>query len=308
MATFAQMQSDLTLLGMGNLIQTDVGALLNKCNREEVEAWDWSFLYQNVVIWGVAPYQTGTMTLATGSNIVTGTGTVWTPNMAGWFLGVGATLTTPVLVSAFVTAQALQLSAPWAGPNLVNAPYSLFPLYYDVFPLRTVFRVRQIDFLTQTSQEALNRIDPSRVSTGGNPSLRWADGVWTSDSPPHFQIELWPRPSSPLPYICDGKAGSSDMLNPNDQPQVPSAVIEAKASMYLARSVFASTGNPKWFQLVGDYKDDYIRERDAARVEDNRRKVTLGITATGVRGGVNLGLDYYSIHDAAGPPYMGGAE
>src|SRR5215469_558114 len=131
MSTFSQMQSDLNLLGMGNLIATDTGSLLNKCNREEVESWDWSFLYTNVVVWGVPPYQTGTMTLTTGSAIVTGTGTAWTVNMASWFLTVGPTLTTPILVNGFIDAQTLQLSTAWQGANLSNVPYSLFPRYYD---------------------------------------------------------------------------------------------------------------------------------------------------------------------------------
>jgi hypothetical protein len=296
------MQSDLDLLGMSNLNSTDIGTLLNKCNREEVEAWDWSFLYTQIVIWGVAPVTGTTMQLTTGSNVVTDPNAAFTPNMVGWFLSVGATLTTPVIVNAFLDAQDLQLNVPWQGAPSSAQAYNLFPLYYDIYPIVTPLRVKQVAFLTQVSSEFINRVDPSRLSTGGAPSDQWAQGPWTNDSPPHYQIELWPRPSSVLPYIVDGKLGSVDMINPNDWPQVPSLVLEAKTAMYMARGIFASNGNPKWAQLADMYMNDYLREREQARVDDNRRKITLGISATGFRGGINSGLDYIAIHDAGGPP------
>lgn len=149
------MLSDIDLLGMSNLNSTDVASLLNKVNREEVESHDWSYLYTNVTIWGVPPYGAGTINLGNGSNVISGNGTSFTNNMGGWFLSVGATLTTPVLVSAVLTQSNLQLSAPWQGPTLSNQPYTIYPLYYDIYPIQVPFRVRQIDYLVQTSQEAL---------------------------------------------------------------------------------------------------------------------------------------------------------
>lgn len=305
MSSFIQMTNDLSLLGMASLLQTDFGALINKCQREEVESWDWSFLYTNVIINTVIQYTTGTVTVTQGSATVTSSGATFTPAMNKWWIRVGATLTTPVIVS-YLSPTTLTLSTPWGGATTTNTVYSLFPLYYDVFPLIEVQRVRQIDFLTETSQEALNRIDPSRLSTGGSPSLRWSPAPWNNPtSIGHFQVELWPVPSANLPYIVDGKMGSIDMVNPTDLPLIPSAVLEAKAMMYACRALFASSGSPKWGSMADKYKDDYVYERDAARVADNRRKVTLGMSATGSRGGVNLGIDYVAVHDASGPPYVG---
>ena len=94
------------------------------------------------------------------------------------------------------------------------------------------------------------------------------------------------------------------MVNPTDLPQVPSAVIVAKAMMYLCRAAMASNANPKWGQLAEMYKQDFDREQQNARTADDRRKVTLGIKADDGYG-VNLGEDYYATHDAAGPPYVG---
>lgn len=305
MSSFAQMSSDLQLLGMANLNTTDVGSLLNKVNREEVENHDWSFLYTNLVIWSQQPVSGTTMALTQGSNIVSDPHASFTSNQTGWFLSVGATLTLPVIVAAVIDAQTLMLTTTWLGASIASTGYSLYPRYYSVSPLIEVTRVMQEDFLVETSQEALNRIDPARVSTGGDPALRWAPGPFTNDSPQQYQIELWPRPSTFLPYIVDGKLGPQDMLNPNDQPQVPSAVIENKALMYLALGVFASNGNAKWFQIAQHYEKTYKDELEKAIAADNRRKITLGSASDGEGLLVNSGLDYVATHDASGPPYIG---
>lgn len=45
------MQAELQLLVMAKLLNTDVGTLLNSCQRDEVESgWPWSFLLSNTVI------------------------------------------------------------------------------------------------------------------------------------------------------------------------------------------------------------------------------------------------------------------
>ena len=299
------MQADLQLLGMANLNATDVGALLNKVNREEVESHDWSFLWQNLVLWSYQPYSTGTVTLTQGSDVLVGSGTTFTSLFTGWFMSVGATLTVPIQINAFIDASTLQMTSPWLGASQSGLGFSLYPRFYDVYPLIEVVNVKQEDFLVETSQEALNRIDPARVSTGGDPALRWAPGQWTNDQPRHWTIELWPQPSSFLPYIVEGKIGPVDMFNPNDEPQLPSAVVENKALYYLALAAFASNGNQKWFQIAQGYQNTYKDELEKAIAADNRRKITLGSSSDGRDLLVNSGLDYYSIHDAAGPPYIG---
>src|SRR5260221_4908990 len=109
MASLATMLSDMNLMGMANLNSSDVTLLLNKCQREEVEAWDWSFLLTNVIINAVTPISTGTVTIAQGSTTVTGVGTTFPVNADKWWIRVGATLTTPVIAS-YVSATQLLFS------------------------------------------------------------------------------------------------------------------------------------------------------------------------------------------------------
>lgn len=314
MSDFGTMQSDLALLGMASLVNQDFGSLLNKCQREEVESYEWSFLFTNIIINSTVPYSTGLATALQGSTSISFTGgtiPAWLYTNS-WFIRLGATQTTPVALASSLHPT-LTLTSPWGANDAISQPFSLFQLYYDVSPLIEVYNVRQIDLLEQSSRGFLNLIDPSRSSTGGNPSLRWAQGPWGGSilvtSPQsitainNYQIELWPSTSAALPYIVEGKMGPIDMIADTDQPQIPSQVLESKAMMYAARSVFASNGNQKWLQLAQTYEADYNRELDAARTADRKRVVTLGRTNYG--GGRTPGVDYLYNHDISGPPYLG---
>src|SRR5579872_1647654 len=220
------MLTDLNLMAMGSLTPDDLKRLLNKCQRDEVESWEWSFSLTNIIVNAVIPYQVGTITLTQGSPIVQGQGTNWNSSMNYWWLWAGPTLTTPIIINQVTSATQATLSAPWVGPTQTMQPYTIQPLYYSVDPLIQVYNVKQIDYLVATSREALNRIDPSRIATGGSPSERWATAPF--DFCGRYQIELWPRPYSLLPYIVEGKRGATDMINDTDQPLIPSAVLESK--------------------------------------------------------------------------------
>lgn len=308
MASLGSMINDLTLLSMSGLVSSDLTSLLNKCQLEELESYQWSFLLTDIVINSVVPYQTGTITVTQGSTTATGVGTNFTSSMAGWFLWVGPTLTTPVLVSAVVSATQLTLSTPWGGLTQTNAGYSLQPLYYSVSPLIDVYSVRQIADLEMISQSELNQRDPSRIATGGSPSLNWAPAPFNNPtSNGAYQIELWPRPSSALPYVVSGKQGNLTMIAPTDLPVIPSQVLEAKAMMYLCRATFANNGNPKWLQLAEAYRADYLTELEKAQTADKERSVTKGlpiIRTYQTSRPFDASID--ENHDFAGPVYNGG--
>ena len=304
MSTYGNMLSDMNLLGMASLIGQDFGALLNKCQREEVESYPWSFLFQEVVVNAIGPVSTGLASITQGTNVVTFQGGFNPLTMGvqpGWFIWLGPTLTTPFIVSS-VSATNVILSSLFQLPTQTNLPCAIQPLYYSVYPLQTIFRVRQIDELIETSRAELDGIDPSRVATGGTPAIRWANapflaqaqsfGVLQAGGPFHtsitlisptslisvgdvvtvagndlvngsftisqvnspisygttnvssshapfgnggfltdaalasisqFQIEFWPRVTSGLPYIVDGKVGATDMVADTDMPMIPSA-------------------------------------------------------------------------------------
>ena len=317
MANLGTMLNDLQLVGMSSLVNLDVTTLINKCQREEVETWEWSFCYSAIVINGNPGLVNGNITLTQGSPIVTGSGTTFLSGGAlpGWWLFAGATNTLPVNILSVQSDTQFTLTTPFGPPSIAGTTYTLQPFYYDVYPLIEVYRVRQIEFLIEVSQEALNRMDPARTSTGGNPSLNWAPAPYNSSAVypvttgqgnasgavSHYQIELYPRCTSSLPYVVEGKAGAIDLVNPTDVPQIPSVVLEAKAMMYIARAAYMNTGNPRYGEIAKMYEADYTRELENAKYADNKLKVTLGLNALGSGNRkFDMAIDYYV--DRWGPP------
>lgn len=304
------MQSDLELLLQANLINTDIGALLNFCQRAEVESYDWSFLHEVITIWSTQQNITGTITIAQNSTIVQGTGTAFTqtnPNMAGWYIHVGPTLAVPVIINTVQSATTMTLTEPYAGPTQTNVPFIAYQVMNDVSPLIEVTRVRQTFYLEEISRAVLDFMDPARLATGGNPAVYWSKGIWNPTSPtgtvlstvyPHLSIELWPTSSALYPYLVEGKVGPVDMVNSTDQPQLPSSVIENKAAMYACRSIFASSGNAKWLQLAETYEKAYLYELEVAKLADHERMVIKKLSEAKT---ATPGVDIIAIHDLYAP-------
>ena len=315
MSTYQQMQQDMQLLGMASLIQQDFGSLINKCQREEVESYPWSFLFKEVTVNATPVVTGGLATVATGSSAIAfqaGFSPQALGVLPGWFIWLGPSLTIPFIIKAVVSSigggGGVILTVPYQLPSLVAMGVSMQPLYYSIAPLHSVARVRQIDSLIETSRGQLDSLDPSRIATGGAPAIRWAFAPFdfpfpsstSATSQNNAQIELWPRPSCALPYLVDGKCGPIDMVNPTDLPMIPSQVLEAKAMMYACRAVFASSGNPKWLSLSEAYRTDYSLELEKAKHEDSKRVTPKGITSWGGRRLFDASIDV--THDLSGPP------
>lgn len=304
------MQQDVALMVQSNLLTSDIGSLLNLCQRQEVENYDWSFLHEVITIWSTIQNVTGTASVVNGSTSVTGVGTNWTstnPNLAGWYMQVGPTLAVPVVVATINSPTSLTLAQPYGGPTNSNLPFILYQIFYDVSPLIEVMRVRQIFYLEEISRAVLDFMDPARIATGGNPAVYWAKGIWNPTSPtglvlssvyPHLSIELWPTSNSQFPYLVEGKCGPVDMVNPTDNPQLPSTVLENKAAMYACQSIFASSGNPKWLQLAQMYQGIYHDELEKAKLADHERMVIKKLSESE---STTPGLDVVYSHDLYGP-------
>lgn len=304
------MQSDLALIVQANLINTDLGALLNLCQRQEVESYDWSFLHEVITIWSALQANTGTIDLTFGSTAVVGHGTSFTstnPNMGGWYLQVGPTLAVPAIVKSVNSPTSLTLAQPYGQPTKTLQTYSLRPIFYDVSPLIEVTRVRQIFYLEEISRAVLDFMDPARIASGGNPAVYWAKGIWNPNTPdgavlatayPHLSIELWPTSNAQFPYLIEGKVGPVDMVNANDQPQLPSSVLVNKAAMYACQSIFASSGNPKWLSLAQEFKGLYADELEKAKLADHERMVIKKLSESS---SATPGMDVLYSHDLFAP-------
>ncbi len=289
LSTYASMQADIALTGMAQLLNTDIGALLNRCQTEEVDAYDWSFVFTNTVIYSAAPYGVGTVTVTQGSQTVKGTGTNWTAGFGGFQMRIGASgILLPV--ASVQNSTTLTLTVPYLAPSQTNSPYFLSQSYYPIPNAKEVQAVRQIFFLNKSSREVLNLGDPQRLSIGGNPCTTWAPAPYLNGV---LQMELWPVSSAAVPYVVEYRSTAIPMVNPTDIPQVPQAVLEAKTMVYLCQSLIASSGDARWNKLLDTWTTRYDQELEKAIHADHLRELTQDPrdpTPT-------FGMDYLPSHD-----------
>lgn len=293
MSNFGLMTSDLQLLTMGKLLPADLQSLLNRAQREEVEAYPWSFLFTNTVVNSIAVLNAGTVAVTTNSATVIGTGTAF-PALAllppvRAFIHIG-TSNIAIPIASVSGPNNLTMSSPWAGAALPSTAYNIIIPVYSVVGFIEVYAIRQILELTKRSREYINRVDPARLAIGGNPSIEWCP--WGFDSSGNIQIEIWPPPSAAVPYLIEGKIGAATMALPTDLPQVPTSVISNKALSMACDSLLASSGNDKWGTLSDKYYGIYKEELEKAQTADVARQ---NLRPDGVRN--NPGLDFYASHD-----------
>ena len=272
--SYGQMQADQQLAGMANLLNSDLGALLNRAQSEEMDEQIWSFSLTNFVLYTQAPYNIGTITVTPGSNIVVGSGTLWTSAFNGFQMRFGNSgMAIPV---ATVTDHThLTLTFPWNGVPQAGISYTLQQSLYPVPNASEVTAVKNLVLLDKVSRETLNLEDPQRLSVGGNPCLAWAHAPYiVINNVSVLQIEMWPVPSAPVPYVVEYRAKATPMVLDTDMPQVPSAVLEAKAMMYGCLATYASNGASQWKALADFWQTAYLKEREDALYADGKRTKT----------------------------------
>lgn len=269
MATFGDMQQDVSLLVSGRVAGPDIAALLNRAQQQIAEAYDWSFLRTNVVLNSILPKQLGTITVSNTNASVLGNGTAFTAADVGSFLWVGGLNIPPIPIQSVQGAQALTLVTPWPGPTQIGSGYVLAPLYYRVPNSLQIRSVRSNEELTYVQRAWLNENDPARVAQGGAPSLYWTDAPPSADG--NLQIELWPVPGDARPYLSDIKQKPPLMVALTDLPLMPYAVVENKALAAACMVMYASTGQQSWLSLADHYQALFESEFEAAQQADRQR-------------------------------------
>ncbi|MGH7917324.1 MAG: hypothetical protein ACREQE_07635 [Candidatus Binataceae bacterium] len=288
---FGSMQSALALVGMGQLLNADFGALLNRAQSEEVDNYNWSFILTNTVVFSAAPYSTGTISVAQGSAVVNGTGTLWTAALAGFQIRFGASGMLIQIASVQNAAQ-LTLSTPWMGAPIANSTYAISQSYYPIPGAKEITAIKNVIYLGKLSREALNLADPQRLSVGGAPALNWAPAPYTADGT--LQVEMWPVPSGVLPYVVEYRQTAVPMVSSIDIPMVPAAVLEAKAMKYACDALYASSGDPRYGALAKEWNATYADERDKAQHSDKLRELTQ---SPPIQAPNAFGMDYLPEHD-----------
>lgn len=187
--------------------------------RKVVDHKNWSGMLVSGQVTVPTAYTTGSVTIATGSNMVQGTDTGWGIAMVGLQFRVG--FTTPIVTVTAVNplAQTLTVSLPWGGPPVTNSGYQLFRNLVSFGPrIKSLFAVvnqaQGFRLKLHIPQEVLNISDTWRTSTG-----------WTyclSDREPspigEQQYELYPIPTFQQGFPFLAMIQPPDLLNDTDYP------------------------------------------------------------------------------------------
>lgn len=281
MANYGQMKEQLRLFTMGGLGLTVAGSddvygrLVNRAHADIVESFDWSFRLTNTIVNTVAPKNTGTITVTTGSPSILGTGTNFTYSDVGAFLWVGGAGTTPLPIADVQGIQLASLTSPYSGPSRINTNYVSAPLFYLVENALEVLSVTSQDTLLQKRlRDEINRIDPTRTDMGGTPSLFWCEAPHSPDG--SLRIEFWPVPADARAYLVEYRQAAPQLIRDSDLPLVKSHVVEEKATATACQMLYASTGASAWSDLADKHFVVYAQLLEEALDADARRQQYRG--------------------------------
>src|SRR5687768_16580200 len=92
------------------LTTADANRCIKLAHRAFGSNYQWSYRRRDTVIQTVAPYSTGTVTVAAGSGTVTGAGTAWTAAMVGRQIRIAGEYTFFYILAVNTGAQTLTLA------------------------------------------------------------------------------------------------------------------------------------------------------------------------------------------------------
>lgn len=136
------------------------------------QEWSWrrrgsTFAPPNLYLFGSA----STNSAAGAPNLITGSGTTWTPDMIGRQIRVGGLMYPYYTIVGWLSPTQLLIDQPWAGPDVSGMPYQIlqcfFPVpsdfgyFYVAVSIKDSYRL----FLEATQAE-LAIMDPQRTNQG----------------------------------------------------------------------------------------------------------------------------------------------
>lgn len=303
MATLATVRArTLNLLANNSMISSaDATALVQAEHQTLLNDYGWSRRKQETMINTVGAYNTGTVT-ATGTAVV-GTGTAFTVAMIGRWIRIGSGASqsgTPGFWEIVAVADATHLTIESPGiPDPVTAQaYVIFKHVY-LLPVDwgRVVNITSDVRLTEWQKADIDRLDPSRTSTG-TPDIYTVRGLYSPGTANSvFQIEFWPVPSSVqnlrVEYLI-----ANDLVNDTDEPLYRSDVLVWKSAESGAFFLHGKTGDLAWLALADRYHQRFTESLEGAR-EDDLAKSSPASHVRDSAGGYGRGANWDLSHDGS---------
>jgi len=298
MSTFNQMISRVqALVGSHALANsTVVGTLVNSRHRGLLESYDWSRRKQDIIVNSVADKTAGTVTLTSGSATVTGSGTAFAASDVGRTIQFADSLfqvRTYSSPTSITIGDANGTAVLYPGDTAVSG-YTIFTQRYSVGTgIEQIVEMAYQNPITEVSEEWIDFMDSSRVSTATNPYHYARTSRGTTDD---VRIELYPRPSSPITINVKVELGHTD-LSSTQTPIVPSGPCEWFAATDACFFLYAKTKDNSWLQLAANYEKQAGRALEFELNQDMKKFGTIQAVRD-VGSGIGFGgTDFALTHD-----------
>ena len=193
---------------------------LKKRWRQVCERRAWSFLRAETLLTSPAIVNGGTVTVTSGTDVITGSGTAFDSTMIGRQFKVGATAPVFTIVTV-ASATSLTLDNVWPLATASGRSYQILQAYYtmpgDFLTFLSVVDVANqwrlhINFF---DKRQIDLFDPVRTSSG-TPYILAAHRNTAAEIP---QFEMWPHPTGwrtyPVFYVKRGAPLSSTTTLPS---------------------------------------------------------------------------------------------
>jgi hypothetical protein len=273
--TFADIQNDVyahTGLDSSDAAnQTNVNRWINYVQQDLCARWPWSFMSGRETIVTVPDYQTGTVSVASGSTSLTGSGTTFTSTQGDgtYFIQISSA-NDWYKVSAQVSATALTLGTAYAPTtNASGLTYTLRKFFYslsstadeiiDVRNWNTPIKLIQCDFRT------IDLINPLVEST----NAPYAYMMFGVDSSGNQVFMPYPFPTDARLFEFRTKKRPVDMVNSTDLPSIPNKYVQviifgatAVGFAFLRKFDIANSWNAKFESRVAGMMKEYHQATD----------------------------------------------
>lgn len=203
---------------------TNVNRWINYTQQDICARYPWPFMQSRESIVTVPDYSTGTVSINSGSQTVTGTGTTFTATQgnSGKYYIQFAGSNDWYLISAYNSATSLNIENNYLGSsNLTNVKYIIRRFFYtlsnsadrivDIRNWNTPVKLIQVDART------IDDLRPNPQSTDAT----YGYIAWSVDSAGNIQIQPYPFPTDQRELEVRTIKRPTDMVSGSDSPSVP---------------------------------------------------------------------------------------
>lgn len=296
------------------------GIRINRAYEHLLALHPWSFLNTEDVVATVAPYTTGTLSIASGGTTATGTGTAWTTSMGynattgapGWQVQLNSDIPYHNIYAVNAIAQTFTMGMPpvsgtyvaetYRGTTLTLSDYRMWQeRYLKPTGCRDIMSVRYDMNMPEKTKRFIDTVDPNRESTG-------QPEYWYNFDDTTFCV--WPVPDAVYLLRVAFHKSIGALANETDTTVIPERVVVLYAIQQTCLQLSTSIGvDPNVAKQYGAVYAMMAQDKsptgfDAlwnAAIEDDRRKLTLPTTVVDVGYETPYSNDYWMKHDVLDP-------